>query len=245
MGDTITLPTPEYVHPLPIKPPDFCPSISPVICVSESEGEKCAENMTDVELVRHVESKLRPVGETLRSLIPFLLVARFRFSCPGRRVPIAGQPTFTEWIRKNIGVSDRHVRRLLAAAKDPTDCPREDGLEQSPKRQKRDETMWRACRIAHAVLGLEEADECDPTGVQRRAALTALAHQFLHGVRRKPIAIIVRAKPLRPADVRGLYGSILMCFEMQLDEVFKPLADEDRREALRLFTLEIADRYDG
>ena len=102
-------------------------------------------------------------------------------------------------------------------------------LEQGPKQQKRDEAMWQACRIAHAILGLDEADECDPSGVQRRAALTALAHQFLHGAHRKPIPVIVRAKPLQQADIRGLYRIILMCFEMQFDQVFKSLADEARR----------------
>src|ERR1700722_6987610 len=122
---------------------------------------------------------------------------------------------------------------------------RERELEQAPKQKKRDEAMWQACRIAHAILGLDEADECDPSGVQRRAALTALAHQFLHGAHRKPIPVIVRAKPLQQADIRGLYRIILMCFEMQFDQVFKSLADEARREALSLFTEQIADRYNG
>jgi len=212
---------------------------------SESETGKHAEDMSDQELVCHLEGELKPLGETLRSLIPYIREARCRFSCPGRRVPIAGQPTFTEWIHRTLGVSARHIRRLLAEAKEPTDRSREGEWEQSPKQQRRDETMWRACRIAHAILGLEEADECDPSGVQRRAALTALAHQFLHGVRCKPIAIIVRAKPLQPADFRGLYRFILMCFEMQLDQVFGSLANEDRREALSLFAQEIADHYDG
>jgi hypothetical protein len=35
-----------------------------------------------------------------------------------------------------------------------------------------------------------------------------------------------------------------MCLEVQVDQVFKTLADEDRREALCLFTQEIASRYD-
>jgi hypothetical protein len=245
MGDTINLPAREHEHPMPIHPPDFGPAISPTLTLTESEKQKDAEDMTDVELVGHVENKPRPVGKELLSLIPYLREARSRYGHPGRRVPIAGQPTFTEWIRKNIGVSDRHVRRLLAATKEPSEHFRERELEQGPKQQKRDEAMWQACRIAHAILGLDEADECDPSGVQRRAALTALAHQFLHGAHRKPIPVIVRAKPLQQADIRGLYRIILMCFEMQFDQVFKSLADEARREALSLFTEQIADRYNG
>jgi hypothetical protein len=36
-----------------------------------------------------------------------------------------------------------------------------------------------------------------------------------------------------------------MCFETQLDQVFKLLANDDRREALSLFEGLIADRYNG
>src|SRR5580692_10223959 len=126
MGNTITLPTLEYEHPLPTQPPDSCPHVSPAMCLSECEGEKCAENMTDVELVRHVESKLRPLGKELRSIVPFLREARDRFAHPGGRVPISGQPTFTEWSRQTIGVSDRHIRRLLAEAREPADRSCED-----------------------------------------------------------------------------------------------------------------------
>jgi hypothetical protein len=72
-----------------------------------------------------------------------------------------------------------------------------------------------------------------------------MAYQFLRSAHRKPIPVIVRAKPLQPADVRGLCGVILRCFEMQFDQVFKSLADEDRREALSLFEGLIADRYNG
>jgi hypothetical protein len=225
------------------QPPDFCPHVAPSICVSELKEGKCAESMSDAELVSHVEVRLRSVGKELRSLIPYLLEARDRYAHAGRRVPVPGEPTFGEWIRRNIGVSDRHVRRLLAEVKEPTDSSREGEWEQSAKQQRRDEVLWQANRIAHAILGLDEEDECDPSGVRRKAALTALAHQFLHGVYRKTIPVIVRAKPLQPADVRGLYRFILMCFEMQLDQVFKSLGDEDRCVALRLFTREIPNRY--
>jgi hypothetical protein len=213
--------------------------------LSESEGEKSAEAMSDGELTRHVEIRLRSVGKELRSLIPYLLEARRRYAHAGRRIPRHGEPTFGEWIRQNIGISDRHVRRLLAATKEPVDRAPEDESEYSPKQQRRDETMWRACRIAHAILGLDEADECDPSGRQRMAALTGMAHQFLRLAHRKPIPVIVRAKPLQPADIRGLYRVILMCFEMQVDDVFRSLGDEERRDAVRLFGDQIADRYNA
>jgi hypothetical protein len=74
-----------------------------MLCLTEIGREEHAE------LVAHVEDKLRPVGESLVHLIPYLQEARARYAHPGRRVPVPGQPTFTEWIRKNLGISDRHV----------------------------------------------------------------------------------------------------------------------------------------
>jgi hypothetical protein len=119
--------------------------------LSESEKERHAEGMTDEELARHVQSKLRPVGESLRNNLAYIREARDRFAHPGRRVPIPGQPTFTQWIRQNLGISARHVRRLLAAAREPSDWPCDDEMERTPKQQKRDEAMWQANRLAHAV----------------------------------------------------------------------------------------------
>jgi hypothetical protein len=160
--------------------------------------------MTDEELVRHVESRLRPVGKELRSIIPYIQEAHARYAHPGRRVPVLGRPTFTQWIRQNLGVSDRHVRRLLAAANEPTDRSRGDELEQSPKQEKHDEAMWQASRLAHAVLGLYEPDERDPSGLQRKAALATLAHEFLNLSGRKHIPVLVRLRQLQPGDFRGL-----------------------------------------
>jgi hypothetical protein len=130
----------------------------------ESEKERHAEGMSDEELVLHVESKLRPLGESLLSNLAYIREARERFAHPGRRVPVSSRPTFTEWIRQNLGISDRHVRRLLAAAKEPADRSREDEMEQTPKQHKRDEVMWQAGRLAHSALGLGQPDEPDPSG---------------------------------------------------------------------------------
>jgi hypothetical protein len=228
-----------------LQPTDIRPQVSPPFSLTESQKEKHAESMTDAELVAHVENKLRPLGDSLRSNIAYLREARDRYAHPGRRVPVFGQPTFTKWIRQNLGISDRHVRRLLAAPKEKYDGSSESVMESSPKQEKRDELLWRANRIAHAVLGLHEPDERDSSAVNRKATLTAMAHEFLNLAGRKHIRVVVRLKELRPADIHGLCRVIMTCFEMQLDQVFKPLAEEDLREALRLFTQEIANRYDG
>ena len=210
--------------------------------MSESQKAKPAIAMTDAELVCHLERKLKPVGETLRSLIPYIREARERFAHPGRRIPIPGRPTFTQWIRQNLGISDRHVRRLLAAAKEPTDRSREDQLE-SPKHQKRDESMWLASRISHAALGLNEPDDRDPLGRQRKAALTAMAHEFIDLAGRKHIPVLVRLKELQPGDFRSLFAILAQCLDRQMDQVFGSLDEHERSEAAGRLAQEIAARY--
>src|SRR5260370_23636780 len=176
------------VHtPLP-RPSAICPSISPTLPLTESAKEKRAARMIDEELVRHVEGKLSRIGEGLRHFSPSLREARARYAHPGRRVPVSGEPTSGEWIRQNLGVSDRHVRRLLAAVKEPTDFSRGES-EQAPKQQRRDEVMWHASRLSLAILGLDESDEPDPSGLQRRAAITAMAYKFLNLMRRQQITV--------------------------------------------------------
>jgi hypothetical protein len=46
---------------------------------------------------------------------PYLLEARDRFAQPGRRVPVPGNPTWTEWVNNNLHVTVRRVQQLLSA----------------------------------------------------------------------------------------------------------------------------------
>jgi hypothetical protein len=103
------------------EPPALCPQTLPGTLFGESEKQRHAAGMSDEELALHVESELRPLGESLRHNIAYIREARERFAHPGRRVPVPGQPTFTQWIRQNLGISERHVRRLLAPPKEATD----------------------------------------------------------------------------------------------------------------------------
>jgi len=75
------------------------------------------------------------------------------------------------------------------------------------------------------LLALNEPDERDPSGLQRKAALTAMAYQFLNTAHRKNIPVIVRLKELQPGDFRGLYAIIGQCLGTQLNEVFVSLND--------------------
>jgi len=191
--------------------------------------------MTDCELVVFIESKLVPVGETLKKNIAYLREARNRFAQPGRRVPIAGRPTFTQWIKENLGISDRHVRRLLAPAPNP--------LQHLKKKQRRDELLSSAIEMAHAIIGLSEINPDDPSGLNRKAALTGMAFRFLQLARHKPIGVHVAMKELQAGDSGSLYNMILDCLGDQFDQVFAPLTDDQRQDSLASFTRDIQDRY--
>jgi len=74
-------------------------------------------------------------------------------------------------------------------------------------------------------------DERDPLGVNRKAALKALAYQFLNPAGRKQIAVVVRLKEHQSADFRAIYGILAQCFDTQLDQVFGSLDESERAEA--------------
>jgi hypothetical protein len=65
--------------------------------------------LSDAELV----DKCVQGFKKLRELIPFLREARRRWAQPGRRVPVPGRPSWTEWITQNLHVTPRRVQQLL------------------------------------------------------------------------------------------------------------------------------------
>jgi hypothetical protein len=93
------------------------------------------------------------------------------------------------------------------------------------------------------VLGLDQVDEYDPSGLRRKSSLTALAHEFLNIAGRKHIPVVVRLKELQPGDFRGLYAILSRCLSVQLDEVFGSLGGQERSDSLRLLAQQIANRY--
>ena len=220
-----------------IQAADASPQVSSTLTVPQLDKQAHAASMTDQELVQHVQNTLRPLGQTLLINLAYLREARNRFAQPGRRVPIAGRPTFTQWIKENLGISDRHVRRLLARNDDPTQKLR--------KQERRDATLDMAVTMAHAVLGLHEADPDDPSGGRQKATLCSMAFRLLRHVRHKPIPIHVGVKEVMLGDVLGLYNIVSDCLGEQLDQAFGSLDEEKRADALRLFAEKIATRYVG
>jgi hypothetical protein len=96
-----------------------CPEVE---ITTEVEKEKHAQAMADGELCDFISKRLSPARKILRDSIPYLREARNRFSQPGRRVPVPGRPTWGKWIKEKLGISDRHVRRLLAAERNPKEA---------------------------------------------------------------------------------------------------------------------------
>jgi len=77
--------------------------------------ETVAKGLSDSELVEKCVQGFRD----LREALPYLREARDRFAQPGRRVPVPGNPTWTEWVNSNLHVTVRRVQQLLSEGAEP------------------------------------------------------------------------------------------------------------------------------
>jgi hypothetical protein len=82
-----------------------------------ADSDKHAASLKDDELLARLKIELGGVRDTLQQNLPYLQEARSRFAKPGRRLPVAGHPTWTQWVKANLGVDVRTVQRWLAAPK--------------------------------------------------------------------------------------------------------------------------------
>ena len=99
-----------------------------------------AVSLNDVELLTHLKSTFR----TIRESLPYLRVARDRFAASGRRLPVAGSPTWSQWVSMNLNVHVRTVQRWLSP-------PREEA-EKKPRSKKQ-----RGVRIIEPLRDWPEA----------------------------------------------------------------------------------------
>ena len=81
------------------------------------DPERLAKMMDDEELLFRCEDGFRD----LREIIPYLREARDRFAQPGRRVPVPGNPTWTEWVETNLHLTLRRVQQILSEGARPSE----------------------------------------------------------------------------------------------------------------------------
>jgi len=85
------------------------------VVVQQPDPEAVAKGLSDSELVERCVRGFRD----LREAVPYLREAHDRFSQPGRRVPVPGNPTWTEWVQANLHVTVRRVQQLLSEGPEP------------------------------------------------------------------------------------------------------------------------------
>jgi DNA (cytosine-5)-methyltransferase 1 len=89
--------------------------LSSAVVTERLDPEGFVKTLTDSELVEKCVQGFR----RLKEIVPYLRESRERFAQPGRRVPVAGNPTWTEWVEQNLGVTVRRVQQLLCEADRP------------------------------------------------------------------------------------------------------------------------------
>jgi len=100
----------------------------------QCDPERFAKTLTDSELVERCVQGFR----SLREIIPYLREARDRWAQPGRRVPVPGKPTWTEWVETNLHVTMRRVQQLLSEGTKPLEI-----ISPSSKQRKLRTGDWR------------------------------------------------------------------------------------------------------
>jgi hypothetical protein len=88
--------------------------------------EKHAASLKDEELLDHLKTAFSGVRDTLQHNLPYLLDARRRFAKPGQRLPVEGEPTWTQWVKTNLRVDVRTVQRWLTAPKTKALLPKKE-----------------------------------------------------------------------------------------------------------------------
>jgi hypothetical protein len=97
--------------------------------LTAEDKEQHAKSLSDADLLAKVQDTFR----NWRQNIPYICEARDRFAQPGRRVPVPGNPTWTEWVERHLGVGIRRVQQLLAAEKEGGNGNGKDGSKNPPK----------------------------------------------------------------------------------------------------------------
>ncbi len=95
-----------------------CPEVE---IVQPNDPVKHAASMENEELLAHLKTELGGLQRKIEENRPYLLEAHGRFSQQGRRTPILGFPSWSEWVRINLHVHIRTAQRWLAPPKEETE----------------------------------------------------------------------------------------------------------------------------
>jgi hypothetical protein len=95
-----------------------CPEVE---IVPTNDPVKLAASMENEELLTHLKTELGGLQRKIDENRPYLLEAHSRFSQQGRRTPIPGFPSWSEWVRINLHVHIRTAQRWLAPPKEETE----------------------------------------------------------------------------------------------------------------------------
>jgi hypothetical protein len=171
-------------------------------------------DMSDGELLDHLQTNLfGPLKRRLRDHLPYLMEARERFAQPGRRVPVKGNPTWTEFCEQELGVGVRNVQKLLADGKKPR-------TETKKKRKQYD-----AVDIAHlekVARAAQQVAEADPDNAEYEPIREAIAD--------KPVLTSPGEAPTKPDPV------VPQEFEEAIRE--QEAANQEMEERIALMTAE-------
>lgn len=158
--------------------------------------------LSDAELVDRCVQGFKK----LRDLVPFLREARRRWTQPGRRVPVPGRPTWTQWITQNLHVTPRRVQQLLSEP-----CEISSRGQNAPRRLGKGD--WRALfklteKQLAKVFGPVETSDRFAEAIQQFAQAVADRFGERHGRIEVSVAIEDRrkrnnrSKPCRPSLAR-------------------------------------------
>lgn len=106
-----------------------CEIISPGSPISEIFPNAYAKSLSDDDLLAKVKSAFH----NWRDNVPYIREARDRFAKPGRRFPVLGELTWSEWVEQNLGVGIRRVQQLLAESEEGSGKGNGTGTSTKPK----------------------------------------------------------------------------------------------------------------
>jgi hypothetical protein len=152
--------------------------------------------LSDAELVEKCVQGFKK----LRDLIPYMREARRRWAQPGRRVPVLGRPSWTEWITQNLHVTPRRVQQLL---NEPSEIPSQG--QKTPRRLGKGD--WRALfklteNQMAKVFGPLESGVHFAEAIQQFAQAVADRFGERHGKIAVSVAIEDRRKRNSPSNCR-------------------------------------------